>query len=519
LVGVWAQLASAGQVGGMSQTVVSAATAPRGGGPASAYGRSDRRCAVARLSTTQRRNIRLRKAGCVAADLIALVCADLLAIAVFPHMSDKAMPTNLLVMLVVFALARLVVLSSQRLYDSRSIAHHIEETRRLLLAAVVSAALMVFAEFSFQLVLPRGLALLDLVFMLVCLAAERELVRAAFRRARRAGRCLRPVIVIGSGIGAIEAVRTIQIEPWSGAKVIGYYADDASPELDLYRFDLGYLGTVSDALTSDLPRGCTGVIIDPSGARQEEVDLLARRLNYAGYFLEILAPLRGIAPERMQAIPLGRLATIKVSKPGNTTLRAAAKRVLDIVGSIAGIIIFAPAWLVCAIAIWIDDGAPFVFRQHRAGLDGQPFRCLKMRTMVKDAEKIREHLRAQQESATLLFKLANDPRITRVGRTLRKTSMDETLQLFNVLKGEMSLVGPRPLPVSDLGGLFDERIADRLRVRPGMTGMWQVSGRSDVNDDDFLKLDLHYVDNWSLFVDLLIIGKTIPAVLSQRGAQ
>jgi exopolysaccharide biosynthesis polyprenyl glycosylphosphotransferase len=512
-------LCRVGRVGDMSYTVVSETVSQPSLGRSSSYERTDRRCAVARLSATQRRNIRLRKAGCIAADLIALVCADLIAIALFPRLSDKSLPSDLLVLLAVFGPARLVVFSSQRLYDSRSIAHHIEETRRLLLAAVMSAALMVFAEFSFQLVLPRGLALLDLVFMLVCLAFERELVRAAFRRARRSGRCLRPVIVIGSGIGAIEAVRTIQIEPWSGAKVIGYYADDPSVELDLYRFDLGYLGTVSDALISDLPRGCTGVIIDPSGPKQHEVDLLGRKLNYAGYFLEVLAPLRGIAPERMQAIPLGRLATIKVSKPGNSALRAAAKRALDIVGSIAGIFVFSPAWLVCAIAIWLTDGAPFVFRQDRAGLDGRPFRCLKMRTMVKDAEKIREILRAQQESATLLFKLENDPRITRVGRVLRKTSMDETLQLFNVLKGEMSLVGPRPLPVTDLNGLFDERIADRLRVRPGLTGMWQVSGRSDVNDDDFLKLDLHYVDNWSLFVDLLIIGKTIPAVVLQRGAQ
>jgi lipopolysaccharide/colanic/teichoic acid biosynthesis glycosyltransferase len=182
-------------------------------------------------------------------------------------------------------------------------------------------------------------------------------------------------------------------------------------------------------------------------------------------------------------------------------------------------VILTPVWAMCAIVMLFDDGLPLVFRQKRIGLGGRTFRCLKLRTMVRDAETTRERLRSQTDGDGLLFKLVDDPRITRFGHFLRKSSLDETLQLFNVLKGEMSLVGPRPLPMNDLAGKTDDRILDRQRVRPGMTGMWQVSGRSDVNDEDFLKLDLHYVDNWSLLVDLLIIGKTIPAVLFQKGAR
>jgi exopolysaccharide biosynthesis polyprenyl glycosylphosphotransferase len=242
-----------------------------------------------------------------------------------------------------------------------------------------------------------------------------------------------------------------------------------------------------------------------------------RHFNYDGYFVEVVAPMRGIAPERLKAVPLGRLTTIRVNEPGNTAVRTAAKRAVDIVLGTIATLIFAPVWAVCAIAIKIDSKGPVFFRQERVGLVRKNFGCFKFRTMVADAEKQRDLMRDAGADG-ILFKMEKDPRITKVGAFLRKTSLDETPQLLNVLRGEMSLVGPRPLPAKDLLGKSDERIGDRLRVRPGMTGMWQVSGRSDVTDDDFLTLDLYYVDNWSLFVDLLIIGKTIPAVLFAKGA-
>jgi lipopolysaccharide/colanic/teichoic acid biosynthesis glycosyltransferase len=172
---------------------------------------------------------------------------------------------------------------------------------------------------------------------------------------------------------------------------------------------------------------------------------------------------------------------------------------------------------IAAIAIKLDTPGPVIFKQERVGRDGRRFRVFKLRTMVADAEDRLEEVAHLNEADGPLFKVREDPRITRVGRLLRKTSVDELPQLINVLRREMSMVGPRPaLPREVLG--WDPELRTRLRVRPGITGMWQVNGRSESSFEDYQRLDLYYVDNWSLVTDLMILVKTVPAVLFGRGA-
>jgi len=181
------------------------------------------------------------------------------------------------------------------------------------------------------------------------------------------------------------------------------------------------------------------------------------------------------------------------------------------------IIAFSPMLLVCAIAIKAADRGPVLFRQRRIGRNGAEFSCLKLRSMVVDAEERLAELHAQHGYESGLFKVKDDPRVTRPGRSLRRFSLDELPQLFNVLKGDMSLVGPRP-PLPLEVERYGEDASRRLHVRPGMTGLWQVSGRSDLTWDEALRLDLYYVDNWSMLQDLSILAKTLRAVVSRHGA-
>ena len=194
-----------------------------------------------------------------------------------------------------------------------------------------------------------------------------------------------------------------------------------------------------------------------------------------------------------------------------------AKRAFDVVGALVLLLLFAPILALVALRIWTHDRGPVLFTHTRIGLDGRAFGCLKFRTMVPDAERLLPALRASTGSDALLFKLQDDPRITAPGRMLRRYSLDELPQLVNVLRGDMSLVGPRP-QVADEVALYRGDMGRRLSVRPGVTGLWQVSGRSDLSADEAMRLDLHYVDTWSFASDLAILVRTLRAVVRPDGA-
>jgi lipopolysaccharide/colanic/teichoic acid biosynthesis glycosyltransferase len=187
------------------------------------------------------------------------------------------------------------------------------------------------------------------------------------------------------------------------------------------------------------------------------------------------------------------------------------------VGSVLLLIVLAPLLAVMALAIRISSRGPVLYRSQRPGIGGEPFSCLKFRTMVHGAEHQQDELEEHNESGGALFKIRRDPRVTRVGRFMRRWSLDELPQLFNVLRGQMSLVGPRPLPQRDYDRL-EEWHRKRYHVLPGMTGLWQVSGRSELDFDELVRLDFLYLERWSVYLDTTILLKTIPAVIRRSGA-
>ena len=197
-----------------------------------------------------------------------------------------------------------------------------------------------------------------------------------------------------------------------------------------------------------------------------------------------------------------------------------AKEVLDVLGACALLLLTSPIFLATALAIRLSSPGPILFRQQRSGLNGRPFTMLKFRSMVTDAEQLKQELAALNEMEGPVFKLTQDPRVTPIGRIIRRFSIDELPQLINVLRGEMSLVGPRPLPVDEVKRFDDFSHRRRLSVKPGLTCLWQVSGRNDVRDfKDWVRLDLEYIDNWSLWLDLKILARTVPVVLVGTGAK
>ena len=243
------------------------------------------------------------------------------------------------------------------------------------------------------------------------------------------------------------------------------------------------------------------------------------KLRRSGISMQLVPSSRDMLYRRGTPETVAGIATLRLDAPLIAGWDYRLKRCIDFLGAAIGILMLAPLFLGFALAIKLDSPGPVFFRQQRVGLHGNRFDVWKFRTMVADAPKLQAELEAQNQNADgVLFKVKGDPRITRVGAFLRKTSLDELPQLFNVLFGQMSLVGPRPLPIRDVAK-FDAWHHIRHQVLPGMTGLWQVSGRSDIDTfDDVARLDLHYIDNWSLNLDLEILAETVGVLFGSKGA-
>jgi exopolysaccharide biosynthesis polyprenyl glycosylphosphotransferase len=267
---------------------------------------------------------------------------------------------------------------------------------------------------------------------------------------------------------------------------------------------------------SDLAADTVAVLACPelNGTRLRE---LAWQLEKTGTGLCVAPAVIDVAGPRTTIRPVAGMPLLHVDHPELTGFRWVVKGVFDKVSAAAALVVLAPLLATIALAIKLGDGGPAIFRQTRVGKDGHPFMVCKFRTMVVDAEQRKAALLAHNDGNGLLFKMRSDPRITRIGGQLRRWSLDELPQLINVVRGEMSLVGPRP-PLPTEVAWYDQDVARRLLVKPGMTGLWQVSGRSDLSWEESIRLDLYYVENWSLAADLTILWKTVGAVVGSRGA-
>jgi exopolysaccharide biosynthesis polyprenyl glycosylphosphotransferase len=315
------------------------------------------------------------------------------------------------------------------------------------------------------------------------------------------------LLVVGANLVGQELARELAGQ----YEVIGYV--DNGADLD-GALDRPLLAPIAELDSVVRAHGVDEIIIALPRDRREQVDRIIARGFGRPVDVKLLAEYSELLPHRLEVGRFGSRAYIGFAPVARVTW---VKRAADVLLGSLAVILAAPLLIGIAIAIKLDTRGPVFYRQRRLGKDGRPFEMLKFRSMCIDAEHMLTVLRDRNEASGPLFKIRRDPRVTRVGRILRRLSLDELPQLLNVVTGSMSLVGPRP-PLPTEVEKYEEWQLGRLQARPGMTGLWQVSGRSDVPFNDMVRLDLHYVRNWSIGLDLEIMLRTIPAVLANRGA-
>ncbi len=460
------------------------------------------------------------KAALVGADLVATICGLAIATGVTAWLgwtdpgAERLLPT---------ALASLplwpVLYAHQGLYQARRISRRLEETRRVINSVLAGILVLAGISVLLQEELSRGWLVAVAVCVTGTLVLERELARRVINEFRARGVMTRRVVIVGRNEEATEVASALGEHRELGYQVVGFVADvPIGPVIDLRAGqDLGpYLGRTTEVLDLVRATKASGVIVATTGIDQESANRLIRDLTREGLYVELTSAMRDISSSRISVRPLGRYPVMCVEPVAQFSWRRVAKRGFDLVAASVGLVLVSPILLVSAVAIRVTSGKGVLFRQQRVGKDGEPFQLYKLRTMVQDAEERLAELQAHNEAAGPMFKMTDDPRVTRVGKVLRATSIDELPQLFNVVKGDMSLVGPRPALPNE-ADQWDEALWERLRVQPGITGMWQVSGRYTASLETYARLDLYYVDNWSLVTDLAILARTVGVVVKRRG--
>lgn len=465
-------------------------------------------------SSQKKSNFNARKAAVFFADLnaigLALLAATSLHQVVLPNDPVSA-ATYFWFFLFTFPVWP-VMFTRQLLYKSRHISRSADEAQRVFKAISYGfLALFALSIFS-QVVFSRALALQAYAIMLLFVGVERSITRYLFKKSRAKGENLRNVLIVGKNTEGAFVRDMIDKDPSHGYRVLGYLED----ELD------GGLSGLSDsaaALAAIKAAKAGGVIIAATGIDVGTSNQLIRTLTENDVHVELSSTLCDIASDRLTIRPLGRFPMVYIEPVERNGWRALAKQFFDYV---LGALLFLgtlPILIGAMIGIKITSPGPVFFKQIRVGRDGEEFEVYKLRTMVIDAEDQLDNIIHLNEAKGPIFKIKEDPRITKIGKILRKTSIDELPQFINVLRGEMSIVGPRPALPSEVEQ-WQPVLRNRLRVQPGITGMWQVGGRLDGDGDgeDYGQLDLYYVDNWTLVTDLTIILRTVPAVLLQKGS-
>ncbi|MGW7452619.1 sugar transferase [Streptomyces sp. NPDC054787] len=391
----------------------------------------------------------------------------------------------------------------------------------LILIGLLAVARVVTEEDT-----PRLSALGALLPALLITIACHKLTYRHLSAARREAQAVSRVLVVGEPDAAEEVIahlsaRTdhpyvvVGVVPVGGGSLVSGVPVAARLDAEAPSAAGGDAAAVLGAVAShhaDLVLVAPGVRI--AGERLRRV---AWALHDAGLELAVFTGLVEVSVKRLETLSAGGLAVLRVAPPVSRGVQTLLKSALDRVGAAAGLLLLSPLFLGIVVAIRTGSRGPAFYRQRRIGRDGVPFVMWKFRTMVVDADARKEELSGANENDGLMFKIRRDPRVTRVGRLLRRTSLDELPQLINVLTGHMSLVGPRP-PLPEEVARYDEVALRRLTVRPGMTGLWQISGRSDLSWDETIQLDLQYVDNWSFTSDVDVMGRTLRAVVDGRGA-
>jgi exopolysaccharide biosynthesis polyprenyl glycosylphosphotransferase len=401
-------------------------------------------------------------------------------------------------------------------YDVRFIGTSSDEFRKVLNAGVSLTAAVAIFSYAINLQVSRAYVVIALPSITLFDLIARYTMRKRLHRRRMAGKCLHSVLAVGHELAVADLVTELKRDQYHGLKVVG--ACVARPGERDEVAGVPVYGGLDDITAAVKAFGADTVAVtacpEMDGIRLRS---LAWELETTGTDLCVSPALLDVAGPRTTIRPTAGLTLLHVDHPQLSGFRLVLKGLFDRCAAAAALVTLAPVMALLATAVWLHDRGPALFSQIRVGKDGHAFTMYKFRTMVVDAEQRREELLGSNDSDGVLFKLRKDPRVTTVGQHLRRWSVDELPQLFNVFLGQMSLVGPRPALPNEAEE-YAEHVRRRLVVKPGLTGLWQVSGRSDLSWDESVRLDLRYVENWSFALDLQILWKTISVLVRRSGA-
>lgn len=418
----------------------------------------------------------------------------------------------------VLAVLWLICLQVTGAYDKRFLGSGPEEYGAVVRGTGTAFSVLAIVSWALKLEIARGFVLIALPLGIVMLLAGHWALRHYLVTRRAHGELVQEALVVGGGEDLRSLVRCLQDDQAAGYHVMAICTDDPVDEIE----GVPVVGSERAAGTLAAETNVDVVVCAATNSFAcDDVRRLGWELERNGAELMLAPRLTDVAGPRITTRLVSGLSLLLVERPHFSGPQLLLKTVMDKTIAAVGLLVLAPLFAVVALLVRLPDGGKAIFRQVRVGINGEEFTMYKFRSMCVDAEQRRAAVVASGEGADIdrgpAFKAKSDSRITKVGRILRKTSIDELPQLFNVLRGDMSLVGPRP-PLPSEVAKYDPREGRRLLVRPGLTGLWQINGRSDLPWDEAIRFDLYYVENWSVMRDLMIMFRTVRAVLLQRGA-
>ncbi len=425
--------------------------------------------------------------------------------------------TTYLKVSLVYSFVSVAVFFNRGLYVRQRSMARLDELYLVMKSLIISAFLMMAISILLpQLPYTRAIIISNFVVSLILIDLWRITLRKVVGFLAERGVGLMRAVVYGAGKSGRILSNQIKLHPEFGYSVVGFIDDDPDKAGQVYE-DVPVLGPfrkLPDAIVShDVDEVLVAI---PSATHRHLLnvvfELRERRIPFM-----VIADLFELVTRRVSVMQIGSIPLLRLWRSPLEGWQGYIKRAIDIAGALGGIIVFLPFWVLMIVLIKLDSRGPIFYRQERLGKDGRPFRIFKFRSMVIGADEMLPELAEFNEMDGPIFKIKKDPRITSVGRLLRKFSIDEFPQLINVLKGDMSLVGPRP-PIPEEVKKYERWQTKRLTVPQGVTGLWQVSGRNLLTFEEMVRLDIYYIENWSLWLDLKILLKTIPVVVLMRGA-
>jgi exopolysaccharide biosynthesis polyprenyl glycosylphosphotransferase len=456
-----------------------------------------------------------RRSRSRAAVVLATILADVIAVTAGYAVAGYAIGGRVLAVSLITVPVWIGCFSAYGLYDQRRLVAPSEEAGRLFHGVTVATIATVMAAFLLKVTVTRRSVAIVWLSCLLTVGLIRLARRKVIHLLHIRGYLGTRVLIVGSNDEGRSIGRTLLRQRWTGYRPLGFVQTGLGRE-DVGADPIPVVGSLPDLPGIVRSHNAEAVILASTALDPGQLSDLCAGLDALGVETRISAGLPQVAASRVNIEPLDGVAMLSVRPNQLSAQQSAVKRVVDVAASLLLLVLLAPVMAVIALVVRLTSTGPIIFRQIRVGEGGTPFVIYKFRTMVADAELLRSGILDLNEADGPLFKVSRDPRVTGIGRFLRRFGLDELPQLYNVIRGEMSLVGPRP-PLRGETERYDEWVRGRLRVKPGMTGLWQVSGGHELAFDDYVRYDLFYIANWSLALDLYILVRTVPALFRRRG--